>query len=177
MFIVNYITGGALNVYKKLTGQNASANKILNNLWLGDITALDANYIKVNNYDIIINCTKNIPFPDVNVKKYRIPVDDSLSDVDIYKMLNYLYKIVRIIDLELSKGKKILVHCYAGIQRSATVVASYLMKKYSLSKEQAISYIRKRRPIAFTPMVNFNKTLSLFSKGVYVVSSNGNLIS
>ena len=104
MFIVNYITGGALNVYKKLTGQNASANKILNNLWLGDITALDANYIKVNNYDIIINCTKNIPVPDVNVKKYRIPVDDSLSDVDIYKMLNYLYKIVRIIDLELSIG-------------------------------------------------------------------------
>ena len=42
------------------------ANEILSNLWLGDIR--DSKNIEfINSMDIIINCTKNLPF--INKKK------------------------------------------------------------------------------------------------------------
>lgn len=46
----------------------------------------------------------------------------------------------------IDKGKT-LVHCYAGISRSATIVISYLMKKHNMSFEEALSHCKKVRPI------------------------------
>lgn len=41
----------------------------------------------------------------------------------------------------------VLVHCHAGRSRSAVVVARFLMKRYGLSRDQALGQIAGRRDI------------------------------
>ena len=53
-----------------------------------------------------------------------------------------------------SKGGKILVHCRAGISRSATICIAYLMRKYNHTLDQAYEFIKKRRA-AISPNFNF----------------------
>lgn len=41
----------------------------------------------------------------------------------------------------------VLVHCMAGISRSATIILAYLMKTYKYKFNDALQYVRARRPI------------------------------
>lgn len=121
-----------------------TVDKIISRLWLGDYrSALDIDFLLKNKINLIINCTSNTKFfyetTDLNllnsntatklrkIETYRIPVNDSLLEADFLRMEKY-FKIV--IPLLLRKytieNKNILVHCYAGKQRSAIVVAALL---------------------------------------------------
>ena len=103
------------------------ANEILTNLWLGNI--IDSRNIDfLNNIDIVINCSKNIPFSNKQNQQIRIKVDDNLEKNEIVNMYKYLDAITEYIHKSLVNSKRIFVHCYAGKQRSATVICAYLMK-------------------------------------------------
>ena len=47
-----------------------------------------------------------------------------------------------------------LVHCSAGISRSAAIVIGYLMKEFSLSLNDAHQFVRSRREI-ISPNLDF----------------------
>lgn len=48
---------------------------------------------------------------------------------------------------EIAAGRRVYVHCAAGIGRSATVVAAFLMEEYGWSRDRAWGYVESRRPI------------------------------
>jgi len=50
----------------------------------------------------------------------------------------------------VDSGKKVLVHCRQGKDRTGLFMAYYLMKRNQLSAEQAISEVKRVRPIAMT---------------------------
>ena len=107
----------------------ANANEIIKNLWLGDaISSLDTNFHDKHKINVVVNCTKNLGFSDDILYKYRIPVDDNLQADQLIIMIDYIKKIVPIINEHLNKDRCILVHCAAGMQRSAIVVLSYLYR-------------------------------------------------
>lgn len=43
-------------------------------------------------------------------------------------------------------GGAVLVHCFAGRSRSATIVVAYLMKKRGISLEEALNLVKSKRP-------------------------------
>jgi hypothetical protein len=139
------------------------ADEIIPGIWLGNAMASqDPLFYKQNRIDSVFNCTKDLPFLPSVPRKYRLPVHDNLRDEEIRAMELASFEVVYKLSHEHRKGP-VLVHCAAGMQRSAAVVAMYLMAKNpGMKVEEAILYIQKRRPIAFTPGPNFLKAMKAF---------------
>ena len=72
----------------------------------------------------------------------------------IYKILNHSY----------NTETRILIFCFSGKQRSPTIVAAFLIKYLNLDLYQAVKIIQTKLPIAFTPQINFYKSLLTISK-------------
>lgn len=139
------------------------ANLILPRLWLGNKNAsMDNEFLQNNNISVVFNCTKTLPFSPIISRKYRIPVDDNLEDIEIANMEKWAPEIVYKVISEYKMGRTILIHCHAGIQRSAAVMAMMLIVLFSQPSTDIMTYIRSKRPIAFSPSANFRKSIQGF---------------
>jgi protein-tyrosine phosphatase len=65
---------------------------------------------------------------------------------------------------EHNQGHNILIHCHAGMQRSAAIMAMFLIATRGYSAQQAITYVQEIRPIAFRPQANFRNSIAEFDK-------------
>lgn len=128
-------------------------DEIVENLFVGGAGAANNRY----GFSLIVNCTKNsdISFPTECKHRIRINIDDSPKDHDKLFRLIEESRALDEIHSALRRGEKVLVHCFAGSQRSCAVVACYLIKYYSIPVNHAIEYIKQKRPIAFYGNVNF----------------------
>jgi protein-tyrosine phosphatase len=110
----------------------------------------------------VFNCTKDIPFLPTVQRKYRVPVHDNLQTHEIRNLELWSYEIVMKMTREYKTGQPLLVHCAAGMQRSAACVAMFLIATHSMTPDQAIEFIRSKRAIAFRPWANFRPAIEGF---------------
>ena len=143
-------------------------------LWLGNVRASqDEDFIQRENIDVIFNCTKDLPFlyeerrSLTMPKQYRVPVDDNLQEEEIRNIELWSPEIAHKLLTMYNKGHTILVHCYAGMQRSAACVAILLIALKHISAEDAMNYIRSRRPVAFQPRANFGRAIAFFERDFF----------
>lgn len=73
-------------------------------------------------------------------------------------LLPHLPDAINFIKTALSKGGHVLVHCYAGVSRSASTIIAYLMVERNMSFVNAATFVRKKRPIIF-PNIGFQRQL------------------
>jgi len=148
----------------------SDANLILPRLWLGNKKAsMDTEFLTKNNITVVFNCTKDLPFHTGVLHRYRVPVDDNLEDVEIRHMYEWAPEIVFKLLHEYKAGNAILVHCFAGMQRSAAVIALFLMYVAGESSNKTMNFIRKKRPVAFFPAANFLPAIQEFEKALLKV--------
>ncbi len=142
---------------------NDIANEVIPRLWLGNrASALSEDWLREHGITTVFNASKDIPFANVARHQYRIPVDDSLEEEDIRNMALWAPEIVYNVLKHYYAGDTILVHCFAGMQRSAAIVAMTLIAMKQMTAEQAIAFVRQRRPIAFHTGVNFERSVKAF---------------
>ena len=145
--------------------------KILPKLYLGNFQAAkDPDFFKDKKIKAVLNCTKDIPNHFAckkDIEYMRIPVDDSLRETDIKKMYHFLPVIVEFIHKHIAlQGNNIFVHCYAGRQRSAISVSSYLVAKLGMTPAEACKFVMDKRKEAFHfgLSLNFEDSLNKYNK-------------
>lgn len=130
-------------------------NEILPNLFIGNYYS-----IKLQKYDLIVNCTKDLNDDFIKSKKIRIPINDNYLFKN-NEILNYIH-FLDIIDENLKNNKKVLVFCKFGFQRSATITLLYLILKKKINKSEAISLIKNQRTISFFLLNNFKHIIEKY---------------
>lgn len=97
---------------------------------------------------------------DTNLHILRIPVDDTPSA----NLVQHFPAVTRFIRAALDNGDGVLVHCQAGVSRSATLVAAYLMaQEPGLDVDQAVARVRKVRP-QVEPTETFLQQLEMYER-------------
>lgn len=147
----------------------AKYNKISNHIFLGNFQAAkDKDFFKEHKIKAVLNCSKDIPnhyAHHKNIEYMRIPVEDSLKQKDYDLMYEYFPVIVEFIHKHAHIQKNnILVHCWAGRQRSAISVAAYLVSKYKMTPQEACKYVMDKRNEAFHfgKSLNFDQALNKY---------------
>jgi Dual specificity phosphatase, catalytic domain len=120
------------------------------NIYLGNyLFASDKNLLIGLGITHIVNAAKEIPNyfkdePEVIFQYIHLNMDDIPQE-----NASRFFEISRkFISNAVKGGGKVLIHCRAGISRSATILMYYLMKTIGISAQQALNLIRQCRPIA-----------------------------
>jgi len=137
---------GFVNAFKNLF---IEPTKIVDNIYLGNAyNASNFNQLDELNINTIINVTNEIPNYFENITEFdylKININDTNSDTikDFFCESNQYIKNIQ----EQKPNKNILIHCYMGSSRSATILTAYLLKNFNLDPKQAFSLLQEKRPV------------------------------
>ncbi|CAI5996080.1 unnamed protein product [Closterium sp. NIES-65] len=91
-----------------------------------------------------------------------------LLDMDDADLLAVLPSCLAFVEESVNCGEKVLVHCHAGVSRSAAVVTAYLMKLHRSTAEDALRLLQSKHPLA-CPNDGFLHQLRIFHSMGWVV--------
>lgn len=141
-----------------------SPTHVVDNIYIGSAFNAASYYDLINqNIKVVINVTKEISeyYPDEFIYLNYDIYDN--NDDSICKYLEKAYKDIKKHQKE-TKGN-ILIHCYMGSSRSASVVLYYLMREIKndngeyLTHNEALKFLKNKRPIV-NPTFRFTKDLA-----------------
>ncbi|NXQ18321.1 DUS16 phosphatase, partial [Peucedramus taeniatus] len=141
---------------------NTGPTRILPHLYLGcQRDVLNKELMQQNDIAYVLNASNTCPKPDFIPESHflRVPVNDSFCE----KILPWLDKSVDFIEKAKASNGRVLVHCLAGISRSATIAIAYIMKRMDMSLDEAYRFVKEKRP-TISPNFNFLGQLLDFEK-------------
>ncbi len=93
-------------------------------------------------FSVLVSLTeKPIPFDMVagcGVAPIHIPIEDFGAPT-----IEQAQSFCELVDRMEQRQKKVAVHCYAGLGRTGTMAAAFLMHRLGLSAPEAIEHVRK----------------------------------
>merc|ERR1712107_389468 len=112
-------------------------------VYLPAATALVPSALEGLALTLVINTTTELPIlPLERAVGVRVPLLDSPSE----DLLPHLSQVCRLISNEVESGGTVLVHCVAGVSRSASFVLAYLISTYNLTLNEALCHLKLVRP-------------------------------
>ncbi|KAK9397590.1 dual specificity protein phosphatase 14-like [Crotalus adamanteus] len=111
----------------------------------------------------IVNATMEIPnanWPDIDYVKVPVP------DLPHAPLSLYFDSVADRIHQTGKKNGRTLVHCVAGVSRSASLCIAYLMKYHRLSLLDAHEWVKSRRPVV-RPNVGFWRQLIEYERKLF----------
>ena len=129
---------------------------IIDNIYLGSAFNA-ASYYKLEEYNIktIINVTSEISNYYPNNFEYKNYLILDINEDSIEEYLEDSYNYINNHLYPLEDNKNILIHCFMGASRSASILTYYIMKKYNKSFDETVDFICDKRII-----VNLNTTFA-----------------
>ncbi|KAF7696966.1 dual specificity protein phosphatase 4 [Silurus meridionalis] len=114
----------------------------------------------------LLNVSSNCPNHFEGAYQYKcIPVEDNHKE----DISSWFIEAIDFIDSVKDSKGRVLVHCQAGISRSATICLAYLMKKKRVCLDEAFEFVKQRRSI-ISPNFSFMGQLLQFESQVLATS-------
>jgi atypical dual specificity phosphatase len=133
-------------VHGKIVRKPTNFGWLINNKLAGSgmpTSSSEIDWVLKQGIKSIITMTED-PLPESWVKEIQylhVPTED-LSAPDIDK----IDQTVDFVNKQIQNNEPVMVHCAAGIGRTGTILACYLVKYHKLSATDAIEKVRKERP-------------------------------
>lgn len=149
----------------KLTG-HFDVHHICDGVYLGDIPSA-ANEAKLKELGIthIVSAVMGVEKMFPNSFTYLLL---PLRDIQEQNIINHFEESTNFINNALSKNGKVYVHCMAGVSRSATLVAAWLVKTKGMKPQEAIEFMKERRSVV-NPNPGFRNQLNTFHQSMPVL--------
>uniref|UniRef100_A0A182K5T2 Uncharacterized protein n=1 Tax=Anopheles christyi TaxID=43041 RepID=A0A182K5T2_9DIPT len=144
-----------------------SLDEIEPGLWLGNASAAaDVGTLEKHTIRSILS-VDSVPLPvhitdHPNLRVRHIQA----SDVPREDLIRHFEDSNRFIADSLAEGRHVLVHCYFGVSRSATIMIAYIMQKYRLGYEAAFQRVKAKRRFVM-PNPGFVNQLKLYARMAY----------
>lgn len=139
-------------------------------LFLSDMSVAEAHdVLQAHQITFVLSVTPrklSQPLPESYTHKIYKVMDSSA-----HKISEHFDDAHAFIEEARSKNCRVLVHCEAGISRSATIVISYMMKTQNLNLEQAYNFVKARRMI-ISPNYGFMSQLMVYERQLFPGSAN-----
>lgn len=139
-------------------------------LYLGNSKiSQDLPFLKENAISIILDvCGQKFVYPEDIIHCSK---SISAQDFESYDLSQHFSECFDFIHEHRLKGHNVLVHCMAGVSRSATIVIGYLMKTCGMDLENAYKFVRKRRT-CISPNEGFIQQLEVYEKELFPEKSS-----
>ncbi len=128
-------------------------DKMEDGLWLGDkdgYVSFDGKQPEYVRFQSIVTA---LTFEEVKLWRihekvgarnwFHLPIDDA-CEVPISE---YFHDVIEFIEAARQRGDQVLIHCAAGVSRSATLMIAYLMWKRHWTRKEAVEYVVARRKV------------------------------
>ena len=102
---------------------------------------------------ISIGCDPLYSNLDVTNYKYDIEDNGDKNNMTLF-FTKVIPEIHEIMNKCLNQHQKVLVHCQAGMSRSAIVIITWLMKYQNMDYDKAYKFVKERRPV-ISPNISF----------------------
>jgi protein-tyrosine phosphatase len=134
--------------------------EILPGLYLSGVSCVTEDVLDKYNIKTVLSVMTNPPkLDETKYERMIIQIADS-TGVNIREHFETTH---RFINNALLEKKNILVHCHAGISRSATIVISYIMNLKMMTRLVAHNFVKSKRTI-IEPNYGFHLCLDKFEK-------------
>ena len=81
-------------------------------------------------------------------------------------MMEGLPKMINLLHLAYLYSIPTIVFCFKGRQRSATLIAAFLIKNTNLTYLESIIFIQSKKKNAFKPGINFSNSLKKYVEDI-----------
>jgi protein-tyrosine phosphatase len=82
-------------------------------------------------------------------------------------MLDFFPQATQTIRDHVLSHDEVIVHCWAGQQRSAAVVAAYLIRYENMTKDDAMRFVKRHKSDAFASGATFDPALTSWAKAAH----------
>ena len=116
----------------------------MEHLYLGSVgAAYNLQILKSLNISHILSVCECLPPKFPGEFTYKVI---AVTDEPSTRLSNHFKDATDFMRSVIQEGKNVLVHCFAGVSRSATIVAAYLIKYHKMETTAAIAFIKTKRP-------------------------------